>query len=177
MSKILILGSNSFSGNQMANFLIKKKLKVIGCSQSTEPPIKFNIILNIYHNLLEYKRSNAGNLSMQSLIFLENLIGDIQYKIDQLLFITVPYDENNEETTYWNASKNHRHHFDFDYDENINRSSVFYKDKYDKVQKKYIKNIGKSLFNPYGDSDIVQSNNNTAKLYIEIHIVLTQYYK
>ena len=51
MSKILILGSNSFSGNQMANFLIKKKLKVIGCSQSTEPPIKFNIILNNKKNL------------------------------------------------------------------------------------------------------------------------------
>ena len=46
MSKILILGSNSFSGNQMVNFLIKKKLNVIGCSQSTEPPIQFNIILN-----------------------------------------------------------------------------------------------------------------------------------
>ena len=51
MSKILILGSNSFSGNQMANFLIKKKLKVIGCSQSTEPPIKFNIILNNKKNV------------------------------------------------------------------------------------------------------------------------------
>jgi SpoVK/Ycf46/Vps4 family AAA+-type ATPase len=88
--------------------------------------------LNIYHNLLEYKKSNSGNLSMQSLIFLEKIIGDVQYKIDQLLFITVPYDENSDEITYWNASKNHRHHFDYDYDENINRSAVFYKDKYDK---------------------------------------------
>lgn len=46
MNKILILGSNSFSGNQMVNFLIKKNLKVIGCSQSTQPLNKFNIILN-----------------------------------------------------------------------------------------------------------------------------------
>ena len=107
--------------------------------------------LNIYHNLLEYKRSNAGNLSMQSLIFLENLIGDIQYKIDQLLFITVPYDENNEETTYWNVSKNHRHHFDFDYDENINRSSIFYKDKYDK---NYGVNLLINIFKTTGFSSI-----------------------
>ena len=46
MNKILILGSNSFSGNQMVNFLIKKNFKVIGCSQSAQPVDKFNIFLN-----------------------------------------------------------------------------------------------------------------------------------
>jgi 2-polyprenyl-3-methyl-5-hydroxy-6-metoxy-1,4-benzoquinol methylase len=42
------------------------------------------------------------------------------------------------------------------------------KDKYDKVQKKYIKNTGKSLFNPFGDATVSQSENNVAKLFIDI---------
>ena len=54
MNNILILGSNSFSGNQMVNFLIKKNLKVIGCSQSAQPANKFNIFLN---NNLKLKKN------------------------------------------------------------------------------------------------------------------------
>ncbi len=41
------------------------------------------------------------------------------------------------------------------------------KDKYDKVQQKYIKNMGKSLFNPFGDTNVSKSDYNTAKLFID----------
>ena len=46
MNKILILGSNSFSGNHLVNFLIEKDMKVIGCSLSVESPKRFNTVLN-----------------------------------------------------------------------------------------------------------------------------------
>ena len=46
MNKILILGSNSFSGNHLVNFLIEKDMKVIGCSLSAESPKRFNTVLN-----------------------------------------------------------------------------------------------------------------------------------
>jgi dTDP-glucose 4,6-dehydratase len=36
--KVFILGSNSFAGSSLANFLIKKKIKVYGFSRSSEPP-------------------------------------------------------------------------------------------------------------------------------------------
>jgi len=107
--------------------------------------------LNIYHNLLEYKKTNNGNLGMESLLFLEKIIEDIQYKIDQLLVITVPYDENNEEIAYWNASKNHRHYVDSEYDEDINRSSIFYREKYDKS---YGLNLLINIFKVTGFSNI-----------------------
>lgn len=41
------------------------------------------------------------------------------------------------------------------------------KDKYNKTQQKYIKNIGKSLFNPFGDIEVSQSEYNISKLFID----------
>ena len=46
MKKILILGSNSFSGSHLSNFLISKKFKVYGISQSKLYPKRLNVILN-----------------------------------------------------------------------------------------------------------------------------------
>jgi hypothetical protein len=48
-------------------------------------------------------------------------------------------------------------------------------DKYDKVQKKYIKNMGKSLFNPFGDANVSVSDYNIAKLLIDCddNIIIT----
>ena len=51
MKKILILGSNSFSGNHLINYLLKKNFFVIGCSLSKQPETKFNSI-----NLLSKKK-------------------------------------------------------------------------------------------------------------------------
>ena len=51
MKKILILGSNSFSGNHMVSFLLKKKYFVIGCSQSDQSPPKFNSLSMLPKNL------------------------------------------------------------------------------------------------------------------------------
>lgn len=47
MKKILILGSNSFSGNHLSAYLLKKKFNVIGCSYSTLAPKRFNPIFEI----------------------------------------------------------------------------------------------------------------------------------
>ena len=52
MKKILILGSNSFSGSHLSNFLISKKFKVYGISQSKLYPKRFNVFSN--SNLNKY---------------------------------------------------------------------------------------------------------------------------
>ncbi len=44
--KILILGSNSFSGNHMVRYLLNKKYIVIGCSLSNQSEQKFNCLSN-----------------------------------------------------------------------------------------------------------------------------------
>jgi dTDP-glucose 4,6-dehydratase len=44
MIKILILGSNSFSGNHLINFLINKNFKIIGCSLSSQSSKRFNAV-------------------------------------------------------------------------------------------------------------------------------------
>ena len=46
MKKILILGSNSFSGNHVVNFLIKKNFKIYGISKSKLYPRRFNVLSN-----------------------------------------------------------------------------------------------------------------------------------
>ena len=35
--KFLVIGSNSFSGSQFTNFLLKKNFEVLGVSRSDEP--------------------------------------------------------------------------------------------------------------------------------------------
>ena len=47
MKKILILGSNSFSGNHLINYLLKKNFYIIGCSLSRQSEAKFNSINSI----------------------------------------------------------------------------------------------------------------------------------
>lgn len=44
LKKILILGSNSFSGNHLVAFLLKKQFSVIGCSLSNQSDEKFNAL-------------------------------------------------------------------------------------------------------------------------------------
>ena len=44
LKKILILGSNSFSGNHLVGFLLKKNFLVIGCSLSDQSEEKFNAL-------------------------------------------------------------------------------------------------------------------------------------
>ncbi len=51
MKKILILGSNSFSGNHLASYLLKKKYFVIGCSYSQESKPKFNCLYELPKNI------------------------------------------------------------------------------------------------------------------------------
>ena len=71
-----------------------------------------------------------------SFYFLEKVIGDLQYKIDQLLFITIPYDENSKELTYWNASENHKHFLNEEYDEEIDRDSLFFRERFVNIYKR-----------------------------------------
>lgn len=49
--KILILGSNSFSGNHLVSYLLKKKYFIIGCSQSKQSQPKFNPLSNEPHQI------------------------------------------------------------------------------------------------------------------------------
>ncbi len=51
MKKIFILGSNSFSGNHLASYLLKKKYFVIGCSLSKQSEPKFNSLNELSPNL------------------------------------------------------------------------------------------------------------------------------
>jgi dTDP-glucose 4,6-dehydratase len=50
MTKILILGSNSFSGNHLASFLIQKGYTIIGISKSTQNKDKYNPISDLTKN-------------------------------------------------------------------------------------------------------------------------------
>lgn len=50
MTKALILGSNSFSGNHLVSFLIKKNFNVIGVSQSKINKNKYNPITDLKKN-------------------------------------------------------------------------------------------------------------------------------
>lgn len=61
MKKIMILGSNSFSGNHLSAYLLKKKINVIGCSYSKFAPTRFNPILQIK------KKSKKNFFSIKSI--------------------------------------------------------------------------------------------------------------
>lgn len=47
LKKILILGSNSFSGNHLVAFLLKKQFSVIGCSLSNQSEERFNVLCKL----------------------------------------------------------------------------------------------------------------------------------
>ena len=51
--KILILGSNSFSGNHLVHYLLKKKFFVIGCSLSKMSDPKFNCLHQLQKHMLK----------------------------------------------------------------------------------------------------------------------------
>lgn len=53
MKKVLILGSNSFSGNHLATYLLKKKFKIVGCSYSKLLPNRFNSMSKLNNSLLK----------------------------------------------------------------------------------------------------------------------------
>ncbi len=53
MKKIFILGSNSFSGNHLIKFLLKKNKIVIGCSLSKKSDPKFNCLSELNNNLIK----------------------------------------------------------------------------------------------------------------------------
>ena len=53
MIKILILGSNSFSGSHLSHFLLKKNFKIIGCSLSKKLPLKYNLIDKLEKKILK----------------------------------------------------------------------------------------------------------------------------
>ena len=60
MKKILILGSNSFSGNHLVDFLIKKKFQVIGCSQSNLSPRRFNPLNSVNSQKFKFYKLNIN---------------------------------------------------------------------------------------------------------------------
>ena len=55
--KIVIIGSNSFSGSNMINYLLNKKFNVVGISRSKEP-------LDIF---LPYKKNSNKNFVFKKL--------------------------------------------------------------------------------------------------------------
>mgnify|MGYP001222123678 CR=1 FL=1 len=78
MKKILILGSNSFSGNHLVNFLLKKNLIVYGCSQSIENPERFNAIENLKKYKLK-KKFYFKKLNINTHFgYLSKIIGDFK---------------------------------------------------------------------------------------------------
>ena len=74
MKKILILGSNSYSGNYLADYLLNKKFKVLGVSLSNESPNKFNKISStkkkLKKNFLFFKVDINKNFNLLKKIIL-----------------------------------------------------------------------------------------------------------
>ncbi len=64
--KILILGSNSFSGNHLARYLLDKKYFVIGCSLSDQSKPKFN-------SLMQVSKKNRSNFKFEKVNINKNL--------------------------------------------------------------------------------------------------------
>ena len=61
--KLLILGSNSFSGNHLVNYLLKKKFFIIGCSLSEVSEPKFNCLNQLPKSLtknFKFKKININ---------------------------------------------------------------------------------------------------------------------
>ena len=72
--KILILGSNSFSGNHLVNYLLKKNFFIIGCSLSEVSEPKFNCLNQLPKSLtknFKFKKININKefSKLEKLIF------------------------------------------------------------------------------------------------------------
>lgn len=62
MKKFIILGSNSFSGSNFINFLLKKKCKVIGISRSNQCNVVYLPYMNSLNiNLFKFYKLNINN--------------------------------------------------------------------------------------------------------------------
>ena len=77
MKRILILGSNSFSGNHLASYLLKKKFFVIGCSLSQQSKPKFNCLYQLPKSISKNFKFQKLNLN-KDLKKLQKLI--LKYK-------------------------------------------------------------------------------------------------
>ncbi len=77
LKKILILGSNSFSGNHLIGYLLKKQFTVIGCSQSNQSEKRFNSLSQLSRKLKRNYKFKKININ-KDFIKLENLI--LKYK-------------------------------------------------------------------------------------------------
>ena len=73
LKKILILGSNSFSGNHLVGYLLKKQFAVIGCSQSDQLDQKFNALNQLPNKLKQKYKFKKININ-KDFIKLKNLI-------------------------------------------------------------------------------------------------------
>ena len=62
--------------------------------------------LTLYHYLLQFQKDQLSMLASSQQQQLEQLITDVQFKIDQLLFITQEFDQG-EWNELWNLSDNH----------------------------------------------------------------------
>ena len=63
--KILILGSNSFSGNHLVNYLLKKKFFIIGCSLSEISEPKFNCINQLPKSVIKNFKFKKININKE----------------------------------------------------------------------------------------------------------------
>ena len=61
--KILILGSNSFSGNHLVSFLLKKNFLIIGCSLSKQSEPKFNCFHKLPDKIIENFKFEKININ------------------------------------------------------------------------------------------------------------------
>ena len=80
--KILILGSNSFSGNHLVNYLLKKKFFIIGCSLSEISEPKFNCINQLPKSVIKNFKFKKININKE-FSKLEKLI--LKYKPDVIV--------------------------------------------------------------------------------------------
>ena len=80
--KILILGSNSFSGNHLVNYLLKKKFFIIGCSLSEISEPKFNCINQLPKSIIKNFKFKKININKE-FSKLEKLI--LKYKPDVIV--------------------------------------------------------------------------------------------
>ena len=62
--KILILGSNSFSGNHLVYYLLKKNFFIIGCSLSKISEPKFNCFHQLQKHMLKDFKFEKINISV-----------------------------------------------------------------------------------------------------------------
>ena len=89
LKKILILGSNSFSGNHLVGYLLKKQFAVIGCSQSDQSDQKFNALNQLPNKLKQKYKFKKININ-KDFIKLKNLILGFSFQFFFQFFYALP---------------------------------------------------------------------------------------